>query len=74
VLAVVVAVVEPSASTVVVLARAIVAVVVDALNSSSGLDGVPDVAMGPETTLDHQCRGSGSLPARLVLEGSGFRP
>jgi hypothetical protein len=52
---------------VVVVARAVVAVVVDALISSSGFDGVPGVVVGPKTTLDRQCRGSDSLPAPLVL-------
>jgi hypothetical protein len=42
----------PSASAVVVVARAVVAVVVDSLSSSSGFDGVSGVTVGPETTLD----------------------
>jgi hypothetical protein len=37
---------------VVVVVRAIVAVVVDALSSSSGFDGVLGVTVGPESTLD----------------------
>jgi hypothetical protein len=64
---VVISFVAPPASTVVVVARAVVADVVDTLNSSSGFDGVPGVAVGPETTLDRRCRGSDSLPAPLVL-------
>jgi hypothetical protein len=47
---------------VVVVARAVVAVVVDALNSSPGFDGVLGVAVGPETTLDRRCHGSDSVP------------
>jgi hypothetical protein len=39
---------------------------------SSCLDGVSDVAVGPETTLDHRCHGLGSLLTCLVLEGGGF--
>jgi hypothetical protein len=63
----VVTVVAPSASTVIVVAQAVVTVVVDALGSSSGFDGVPNVTVGPQTTLDRQSRGSDSLPAPLVL-------
>jgi hypothetical protein len=51
----------------------IVAVVVDALSSSSGLDGVPGVTIGPESTIDRRCRGSDSLPTPLVLERRGIR-
>jgi hypothetical protein len=47
-----VAVVAPSASTVVVVARAVVAVVGDTLGLPSGLDGVSCVAVGPKTALD----------------------
>jgi hypothetical protein len=49
---VVVAVVASLASSVVVVARAVVAVVVDALGPSTGLDGVLRVAVGPEPALD----------------------
>jgi hypothetical protein len=56
-----------SASAVVLAVRAVVVVVVDALSSSSGFDGVPGLAVGPEMTLDRRCRGSNSLPAPLVL-------
>jgi hypothetical protein len=52
VLAVVIAVVAASTSTVVVVARAIVVVVVNALSLSLCLDGVPNVTVGPEATLD----------------------
>jgi hypothetical protein len=50
--AVVVAVVAPPASTIVVVARTVVAVVIDALGPSSGLDGVPHVAVWPEVASD----------------------
>jgi hypothetical protein len=43
--------VAPSVPTVVVVARAVVTVVVDALSSSSGHDGVPSVAVGPKTRI-----------------------
>jgi hypothetical protein len=64
---VVVVVMAPSTSTVVVVARAIFAVVVDTLSLSSGFDGVPGVAIRPKTNLDRRCHGSDSLPAPLVL-------
>jgi hypothetical protein len=50
--ALVVAVVASPTSAIVVVARAVVAVVVDALGPSTGLDGVPYVALGPEAALD----------------------
>jgi hypothetical protein len=50
-----------------VVARAIVAVVVDALGPSSGLDGVPHIAVGPKAAPDHRCRGSASLPVLSML-------
>jgi hypothetical protein len=37
---------------IVIVARAVVVVVVDALSSPAGFDGVPDVAVGPETAPD----------------------
>jgi hypothetical protein len=55
------------ASAVIVVARAVVAVVVDAISLSSGFDGVLGVAVGSETTLDCRCRGFDSLLAPLVL-------
>jgi hypothetical protein len=64
---VVVAVVSPPTSTIVVLARAVATVVVDTLGPSSSLDGVPYVAVGPETALDRLCCGSASLPALSML-------
>jgi hypothetical protein len=67
VVAVIIVVVASSVSTVIVVARAVVAVVVDTLSSSSGFDGVPGVAVGPETTLDRRCRGSDSLPVLSML-------
>jgi hypothetical protein len=42
-----------SASAIVVVARAVIAVVVDALGPTSGLDGVPRIAVGPKAALDH---------------------
>jgi hypothetical protein len=65
--AVVIAVMAPPASTVVVVAGAIVAVIFDALGLSSALDGVSHVAVGPKASLDHRCRGSSYLPALLML-------
>jgi hypothetical protein len=50
--AVVVTVVAPSASTVVMVAHVIIAVVVYTLGLPSGLDGVPRVAVGPKTAPD----------------------
>jgi hypothetical protein len=50
--AVIVAVVASSAPTVAMVARVIVAVVVDTLGPPSGLDGVPHVAVGPKTAPD----------------------
>jgi hypothetical protein len=49
---VVIVVVAPLASSIMVVARAVFAVVVDALGPSTGLDGVPRVAVGPEAALD----------------------
>jgi hypothetical protein len=59
--------VAPPAPTIVVVARAVVVVVVDALNSSMGFDGVLGVAVGPETALDRRHRGSDSFSASLLL-------
>jgi hypothetical protein len=66
--------VAASAPAVVVVARAVVAVVVDTFGPSTGLDGVPSIAVGPKTTLDRRCHGSNSLPVLSMLEGVGFRP
>jgi hypothetical protein len=66
-LTVVIAVVAPTASTVIVVARAFIAIVLDALSLSSGLDGVLGVTFGPESTLDRRYRGPDSLPMPLVL-------
>jgi hypothetical protein len=49
---VVVTVVATPASAIVMVVRAVVAVVVDALGPSSGLDGVPYVAVGPKAAPD----------------------
>jgi hypothetical protein len=51
-IAVVVTVVAPPAPAVIVVARAIVAVVVDALGPPSGLNGVPRIAVGPKEAPD----------------------
>jgi hypothetical protein len=51
-LAIVVAVVAPPAPMIIVVARAVVVVVVNTLSSPAGLDGVPGIAVGPETALD----------------------
>jgi hypothetical protein len=40
------------APTIVVVARAVVVVVVDALSLPVSFDGVSDVAVGPESALD----------------------
>jgi hypothetical protein len=40
------------ASTIVVIAQAVVAVVVDALGPSSDFDGVPHIAVWPEVAPD----------------------
>jgi hypothetical protein len=42
-----------TASSVVVVVRAVLSMVVDALSPSSGHDGVLCVAIGPELALDH---------------------
>jgi hypothetical protein len=67
VVAFIVAIVASPASMIVVVARAVVAVVVDALGSPSGLDGVPCVTVGPKAAPDRRCRGSASLPALSTL-------
>jgi hypothetical protein len=51
--AVVMVVVVLPASSIVMVVRVVVVVVVDALGPSSGLDGVPHVAVGPEAAPDH---------------------
>jgi hypothetical protein len=70
--AVVIAVVALPASTVVVVARAIVVVAVDTLDPPPGLNGVPHVAVGPKAAADYRCRGSASLLALSMLRGGGF--
>jgi hypothetical protein len=66
-LAVDIALVALPASTVVVVVQAVVLVVVNTLNPSSSLDGVPAVTVRPESTPDrHRCsRDSLSLPLLL---------
>jgi hypothetical protein len=70
--AVVIAVVALPASTVVVVARAIVVVAVDTLDPPPGLNGVPHIAVGPKAAADCRCRGSASLLALSMLRGGGF--
>jgi hypothetical protein len=65
--AVVIVVVAPIASTVIMMVRAVVAVVVDALGLPSGLDGVPRIAVGPETAPDRRSHDSASLPTLSML-------
>jgi hypothetical protein len=65
--AVVIVVVVSPTSTIVVVAREVIAVVVDALGPLSGLDGVPRIAVVPETAPDRRSRGSASLPALSML-------
>jgi hypothetical protein len=67
VVAIVVVVMAPPAPTIVVVVRTVVMVVVDALGPSSGLYGVPHVAVGPVAAPDHRCCGSASLLALLML-------
>jgi hypothetical protein len=50
--AVVVAVVAPFAPTIIVVARAAIAVVVNALSLASGLDDAPRISVGPKMALD----------------------
>jgi hypothetical protein len=57
----------PPALTVVVVARAVYVVVVDALSLPTGFYGVSGVAVGPETTLDCRYRGSDSFFSSLLL-------
>jgi hypothetical protein len=73
-IAVVIAIVAPPAPAVVAVARAVVAVVFNALSLPLGFYGVAGVMVGPELTPEGRCRGSDSLPASLLLEGGGFRP
>jgi hypothetical protein len=54
-------------STVIVMARVVVVVIVDALRSSSGFYGISGVAVGPETTLDCRCRGRDPTSVSLLL-------
>jgi hypothetical protein len=49
---IVVAVVASPASSIVVVARAVVAMIVDAHGSSAGLDGVPRITIRSELALD----------------------
>jgi hypothetical protein len=57
----------PPAPTIVVVARTVVVVIVDALSSPASFDGVPDFAVGPETALERRRRGSDSVPVSLWL-------
>jgi hypothetical protein len=70
---VVVAVVVSPVSSIVVVARAVVAVVVDALGASASLDGVPYVPVGPKLALDCRCGGPSPLPVLPMLRGRWVR-
>jgi hypothetical protein len=72
-LAVVIAIVAPPVPTVVVVARAVVAVVFDALGPSSSLDGVPGVTVRPESTPYRQCCVRDSFPLSLLLRRRWIR-
>jgi hypothetical protein len=52
--------------TIVVVARLVVVVFVDALSSAS-FDGAPNVAVGPESALDRRRHGSDSVTLSLLL-------
>jgi hypothetical protein len=57
-----------------VVARAVIVVVVDAFGLSTGLDGVPHVAVGPKVAPDRRCSGSAPPPCAPDAEkevGSG---
>jgi hypothetical protein len=58
---------------IVVVARAVVVVVVDALSPPASFDGVPGVAVRPETALDHRRRGSDFVPVSLRLRRRQIR-
>jgi hypothetical protein len=58
---------------IVIVVRAVVVVVVDALSSPASFDGVPNVAMGPETALDRRRRGSDSVPVSLWMRRRRIR-
>jgi hypothetical protein len=53
--------------TVVVVARVVVVIAVDAFRSLPGFYGIPSVAVGSETTLDRRCRGRDPAPVSLLL-------
>jgi hypothetical protein len=56
-----------AAPTVIVVTRVVVVVAVDAFCSSSGFYGIPSVAVGSKTTLDHRCRGHDPTSVSLLL-------
>jgi hypothetical protein len=64
----------PPAPTIVVVARAVVVVVVDTLSSLASLDGVPGIAVGPETALDRRRRSPDSVPLSLLLRRRRVQP
>jgi hypothetical protein len=70
---IIVAVVASPASSIVVVARTVVTMVVDALGPSTGLDGVPRVTIRPEPALDYRCCGSTPFPAVPMLRGRQVR-
>jgi hypothetical protein len=57
----------PLAATIVVVARAVVVVVVDALSSPASFNGVPDVAIRPEAALDRRHCGLDFFSTSLLL-------
>jgi hypothetical protein len=59
--------VASAASTVIVVARVVVVVAVDALRSSPGFYGILGVAVGSDTTLDRRCRGRDPTFVSLLL-------
>jgi hypothetical protein len=61
------------APTIVVVVRAVVIVVVDALSSPASFDGAPDVTVGAESALDRRQCGSNFIPVSLLLRRSRIR-
>jgi hypothetical protein len=59
--------VASTASTVIVVARVVVVVAINALRSSPEFYGIPGVAVGSETTLDRRCCGRDPTFVSLLL-------
>jgi hypothetical protein len=72
--AVIITVVALPTSTIVVVARAVVTVVVDTLRPPSGLGGVPCIAVGPKAASDRRVAAPPPSPHSRCWEGGGFRP